>query len=115
MTLAGSTVQKLGSSVSVTIGCPSEACHATVTGSVRTPTLAHRTKASARTYSLGTVSAAIGKGGRATLKLKLGAGLRAAARQALRAGRKLSVVLTVRAADSTGNATTLHRQVRLRR
>ncbi|MBW3653257.1 MAG: hypothetical protein KY433_06620 [Actinobacteria bacterium] len=68
----------------------------------------------ARTYRLKAVTTAIAKGAKATVKVKLGGSARARIRRALRAGRPISVQLSVRVADSAGNARTLKRQIRLR-
>ena len=57
----------------------------------------------------------LAKGGRATLKLKVGDGALTALRRALNAGSKLSAKVTLTAKDAAGNATTKRRSINLKR
>jgi hypothetical protein len=109
--LSGSRTQPLGTTVAVAITCPAEACRATTTGNVRVPRIG-RTRA--RAITAPAVTKAIARGAKATVKVRLSTSARIAIRRALRAHRRIVVKLSVRVADSAGNARTLTRQVTLR-
>jgi beta-glucanase (GH16 family) len=111
-TLSGSRAQRLGRTAAVTITCADEACRATAAGSVRVPRVG-RTRA--RTYVLATRSAAIARGGRVTLRLRLPARTRAAIRRAQRAHHHVVLQLRVAIADGAGNTRRLTRRIELRR
>jgi hypothetical protein len=110
--LFGRTPQTVGPGVLVTISCPDEACRATATGTVRVPRFG---RASARTYAPTTVTTAVGKGSRASVRLKLSRNARGGVTRALRAGRHTAMNVHVDVADGAGNTRSLARRVTLRR
>ena len=109
--LSGSRSQRLGTTVAVTIACPDEACLAAAAGAVRVPRVG---RARARTFSLAAPRAAIARGGRLTVRLRLSRAARGAMRRALRAGRRITVTVEVEAADRAGNVRALTRRIALR-
>lgn len=112
VTLSGSRLQKLGSTVFVDVLCPREGCRTTLSGTVR---VARIGAFKARTYRLKAVTRAMAQGSKARIALKLPAVARTAIGRALRARRATVVKLRIRALDAAGNARTLTREVRLRR
>ena len=108
--LTGATSQRLGTSVSVRVGCRDEPCRAAVTATVTVPRVG---RARSRTFRSSAVKG-IAEGVSATVRLKLSASARAAIRRALRARRRVTVRQSVRLTDFAGNERTLSRRVRLR-
>jgi ribosome-associated protein YbcJ (S4-like RNA binding protein) len=92
----------------VEIGCPAEACTATVRGTVSVP-------GAARNYRLRSLTKQIRTGGKAKLKLKFSKRVLKATARALRRHRKVRARVTVTVKDAAGNATTQRRSIRLKR
>ncbi len=109
--VSGEKAQKLGEKVSVEVNCSTETCAATLDGKVRV-----RGARAAKTYKLKQVSKAIPQDGtrKQKLELKLSKEVRDAARKALTKGEKVTVALTIVAADAVGNRTTKQRTVKLK-
>lgn len=110
--LSGSTSQKFGPTVAITIACLDEACRAAASSTVRIPKVG---RARARTYVPSVVVATVAKGAKVTVKLRLSKNARVAIGRALRAGKRIFVTVTARVADSAGNGRSLTRRVALRR
>lgn len=110
-TLSAKAAQKLGSTVTLKVGCVSEACTARTTGTIRLPKPG---RSKAKTLKLKALSTGIKKGATATVKLKLSATARSAIKRALRAGKTISAKVTVTVTDAAGNKRLLTRRVRLR-
>jgi len=102
ITLAGSTSQKLASSIVVAASCD-EACSLTASGKVMT------------TLSLKPTSLSLAPNVKGGLKLRLSSRQRKKISRALRAKRKASAVVTVTAKDAAGNAVTVKREIKLKR
>lgn len=117
--LSGKKKQKLGPTVSVGAVCD-EACTATASGRVAivAGSRAHKHRESRRvgarhSFKLAPKSIHLATGAKGILKLKLTTAVRKAATDALRSGGTVSANLSVKATDTSGNATTATRQVRL--
>lgn len=110
MTVAAKSAQRAGGGgrIAVRVGCPDEACRATAQGTLSVP-------GAAATFRLGPVSAAIARGARATLALKLSKRARAAVRRALASGRRVRATLTLTVTDAAGNRAQAKRAIRQRR
>ncbi|MCW2995795.1 MAG: hypothetical protein JWQ18_3290 [Conexibacter sp.] len=109
--LSGATKQKAGTSISVTVACPSEACTARATAVLTVP----RT-GKAKLYKLTGAPHKIGAGKHITLKLTLSKAERGAVAKALRGrktrgGVKAAVAITV--TDAAGNARRVVRTIKL--
>ncbi len=93
--------------VRVLASCPAEACALQARGSVSIPGAAriHRVTSTQRTAAAGV---------RVALRLPLGRALRRAARHAIAAGRRVRMRIAVVATDTTGNARSAERTIRLR-
>jgi len=110
--LGGSTSQKLGARVSVSVFCPDEACLVTAGGSVRVPRVG---AVKAKLYKLGKVSGVIARGATSALRPQLSSAARRAIRRALAHHHRITVKLEIVVADAAQNTMTLTRQVKLRR
>lgn len=110
--LSGSSSQKLGGAVVVSIVCPDTACRATVSGTVHVPTAG---PAKAKTYKLKTATRSLRKATSVKIRLKLSATATTAIRRVLKAGTRIIVKVQLTVVDAAGNMRTLTRQVRLRR
>jgi hypothetical protein len=109
LTLAGSTKQKLGSSVNVDVTC-SEACSLEGSGSVSTS----KPKASkALTLKRATLALAANTSGK--LKLKLSKKSRNKIKRALRDHRKATATVRVTGKDAAGNVANATRKIKLRK
>ncbi|HEY1537915.1 MAG TPA: M36 family metallopeptidase [Solirubrobacteraceae bacterium] len=111
--LSGATIQKLGSSVKVSVTCPSEACTASARATIRVPaTRGHK----AKTYKLAaTKGASVAKGRVVALTLKLASATRSAVLRALKAHKRVSASVAVTSKDKAGNSVTGKRRVRFKR
>lgn len=110
--LSGSTSQKFGTTVAVTIACLDEPCRAAVTSTVRIPKVG---RARARTYVPSVVATTLATGTKVTVRLRLSKNARVAIGRALRAGKRIFVHVNARVADGAGNDRSLTRRVGLRR
>jgi beta-glucanase (GH16 family) len=110
--LSGSTSQKAGTTVAVTIACLDEPCRATATSTVRVPKTG---RARARTYKPAAIGTSVAKGQKVTVRLRLSRAARASIGRALRAHKRVFVTVKVRFADGAGNSRSLTRRVALRR
>jgi hypothetical protein len=108
--LSGKRTQKVGTSVSVTVGCGAEACTATARGTLNVPSV----RASKR-LRLRSATAQVPAGAKATLRLRLPAKVLNATKKALRKGAKVRADISVRTVDQAGNAASKTRVVMLRR
>lgn len=106
LTLGGPAKQKAGAAVAVVVACPSEACVAGATGTVNVP-------AASRVYRLRRASAAVPRGGKATLRLKISKRAQRAIRRALRKRKRVRAKVVVTARDGAGNIVTKTRRIRL--
>ena len=111
MTLSGSRLQKLGSTVTVSVLCPDESCRATVSGSVRVPKIP---AFKGKTYKLSAVTKPVARAQRTRIAIKLPATAVAAIRRALRARKTTSAELRIRVVDAAGNGRTATRVVRFK-
>jgi hypothetical protein len=111
--LSGATIQKLGSSVKVSVTCSSEACTASAQATIRVPaTRGHK----AKTYKLAaTKGVSVVKGRVVALTLKLASATRSAILRALKAHKHVSASVAVTLKDRAGNSVTGRRTVRLKR
>ena len=112
VTLSGSRLQKLAPTVFVNVLCRSEACRATVSGSVR---VARVVAVGARTHRLKAVNRQLTRARTTRIAIKVPAATRIAIARALKARKRTVVTLRIRAVDAAGNARTLTRSVRLKR
>ncbi|HWI06437.1 MAG TPA: hypothetical protein VNT54_02845 [Solirubrobacteraceae bacterium] len=110
--LLGPTIQKLRSTVSVTVLCSSEPCRAIVNATIRVPKLG---RAKAKTLRFRSVSANLRPGVRRTVRLRVSSTSRSTILRALRLRKGISVRVAVRVSDAAGNRRTLRRTVRLKR
>jgi hypothetical protein len=92
----------------VEVTCPSEACRAAATGTLRLP-------GRARALRLRAQPAALAQGQTLALRLALSRAARSAVRRALRAHHVLRAKLLVTVTDTAGNAATTARTVRVTR
>jgi len=107
--LSGKRAQRLGRSVYVVAGCPSEDAVATARGRLRL-----RGVTGAATMTLRRASTPVALGKSAKLRLRLTRAERRAVGRALRSGRRVRAAITVTARDAAGNATVRRRAVRIR-
>jgi hypothetical protein len=110
-TLSGSRLQKLGTTVVVSVLCPEESCRATAGGSVRVP----QVKAfKARTFKLRALTKVVPRGQSTKFAVRLPATAVTAIRRALKARVGTSARLRIGASDAAGNSRTVARTVRLK-
>jgi hypothetical protein len=106
-TLSGKTSLKLGTSLTVGLGC-NEACKATATGTV---SIRH----SSKSYKLKKATTSIAAGRKGKLKLGVPGSVRKAVLKALKGGKSASAKLTILVKDAAGNRTTKKRTIKLKR
>ena len=110
--LSGPASQRFGAGVvTVVVRCASEACRAAATGTIDVSGPAR----AAKRYRLTGARAAIARGGRATLRLRLALSARNAVKRALRRRARVRANVTVTVTDAAGNAATKRRAIGLRR
>jgi streptogramin lyase len=110
--LSGATTQRPGTSLALTVACPTEACTA---GAAATLTVPGAGKA--KTYKLAKVTHKVAKGKAITFKLVLSQTARTAVAKALRSRKTrngVKAAVTVTATDAAGNARRAARTIKVK-